>query len=208
MYVPEQFKQEDPDLLTAFIQKNNFATLFSGISGNLQASHLPIQLKPSLGKKGSLWGHMARASQHWQTIGPGEGVLTVFQGSHAYISPTWYGAENTVPTWNYTAVHVYGLYQPVHDPEKLKLMLKELVDRQESFLTPPWKVESLSPDFLEKMIGQIVGFEIEITDIQGKWKLNQNHPKERREKAARALRKRGGENNRSIADLMDGKSEI
>jgi transcriptional regulator len=208
MYVPTAFKQDDPGKLAQFIQKNNFATLFSGMSGNLQASHLPFLFKLSVGKLGTLVGHMAKANLHWQTIGPGEGVLTVFQGPHAYISPTWYEADNTVPTWNYAAVHVYGHYRSIQEPDRLRQILKELADLQEAALSPPWRMESLSKDFIDKMIGQIVGFEIEVTAMEGKWKLSQNHPEERRKKAIEGLRRQGNANSGAIADLMEGHQDV
>ena len=205
MYVPEAFKKEDPAQLTEFIQKNNFGILFSGMSGNLQASHLPFLIEPNSARPGSLviLGHMAKANQQWQTIGPGEEVLVVFQGPHAYISPTWYETPNTVPTWNYAAVHVYGHYQPITDGQETQRILKALVNFQEASFSPPWKMESLSSEFIEKMKAQIRSFKIEITRLEGKWKLNQNHPEERRQKTVAALRKLGGEQNLNIANLME-----
>jgi transcriptional regulator len=203
MYIPDSFKKEDPAKLAEFIQKNNFGILFSGLPGNLQASHLPFLFQADTVRPGFLHGHMAKANPQWQTIGSGEEVLVVFQGPHAYISPTWYEAPNTVPTWNYAAVHAYGHYRLIEDATETQGVLKALVDFQESAFEKPWEMDSLSAEFIEKMAAQIRAFKIEITRLEGKWKLNQNHPKGRREKTIEALRKQGGEQNLNIANLMD-----
>jgi transcriptional regulator len=205
MYVPETFKKDDPAKLIEFAQKNNFGILFSGMSGNLQASHLPFLIEPDPARPGYqvIFGHMAKANLQWQTIGPREEVLVVFQGPHAYISPTWYETPNTVPTWNYAVVHAYGNYQPINDGQETQRILKALVHLHEASFSEPWKMESLAPEFIEKMTVQIKAFKIEVTRLEGKWKLNQNHPEERRQKTVAALRKLGGEQNLNIANLME-----
>src|ERR1044071_9429828 len=119
MYLPSDFKEEDFQKLAAFIHQFSFATLVSGRSGSLQASHLPFLFDEKRGKSGFLRGHMAKANPHWKTIEEEE-VLVIFQGPHAYISPTWYEASETVPTWNYATVHAYGYYRSITDPEGLR----------------------------------------------------------------------------------------
>ena len=202
MYIPEAFKEDDPRKLTAFMKAHNFATLISGKDGPLQASHLPFLIDETRGKQGTLIGHMAKANAHWKSLDSQE-VLVIFQGPHAYISPTWYEAAGTVPTWNYAAVHAYGQYHSITDGNKIKQILRTLVNQQEASMPNPWKMESLPENDLEKMVGVIVGFEIEITRLEGKWKLNQNHPKERREKAIRGLRSQGSYQASQVADLME-----
>jgi transcriptional regulator len=205
MYIPAAFKEEDPQKLMDFIKSHNFATLVSGEKNYLQASHLPFLLDEGRGKFGFLRGHMAKANSHWQSIGSEE-VLVLFQGPHAYISPTWYEAEDTVPTWNYAAVHAYGHYRPVQDEKGLQQILRDLTQKHEAAMPNPWNMDTLSPAYLEKMCQMIVGFEIEITRLEGKWKLNQNHPAERREKVVKALRKQGSPQASQMADLMEGKN--
>ncbi len=201
MYVPASFREDSPDKLHEFIKTYSFGTLFSGSEGDFKASHLPFLLEEKAGGRGKLTGHMAKANDHWQSLA-GKEVLVVFQGPHAYISPAWYEEPDTVPTWNYVAAHVYGEYAPVTGEEKLKEILGRTVGFYEGGMSKPWDMGSLSGPFLEKMLNAIVGFEIEIRRIEGKWKLSQNHPEARRQKVVRALEKLGKPNALEIAKLM------
>ena len=121
--------------------------------------------------------------------GDGQTVLTIFSGPHAYISPTWYEAEHVVPTWNYTAVHAYGRIQIIEDESALLEIVQEIGAALRKAMPRPWSFDG--PASLKRMLAQIVGFRIEIDKIEGKWKLNQNHPVERREKVVQALLQRG-----------------
>lgn len=201
MYVPASFREDSPDKLHEFIKTYSFGTLFSGPQEDLKASHLPFLLEEKTGIQGKLTGHMAKANDHWQSLS-GKEVLVVFLGPHSYISPVWYQEPDTVPTWNYVAAHVYGKYVSITEEEKLKELLKKTVGFYESGMSKPWDMDSLSGPFLEKMMKAIVGFEIEIKRIEGKWKLSQNHPEARRQKVVRALEKQGGPNALEIAKLM------
>lgn len=201
MYVPSSFREDRPEKLHSFIKSYSFGTLFSGAGNQPQASHLPFLLDEKAGGQGTLIGHMARANAHWQSL-EGQEVLAIFQGPHAYISPTWYEEPETVPTWNYVAVHVYGRYVPVTDEKKLRSILEKTVGVYESSMPKPWDMKGLSEPFFEKMIKMIVGFEIEINRIEGKWKLNQNHSETRRQKVIRALAQQGKPNELEIAKLM------
>ena len=127
--------------------------------------------------------------------------MAVFSGPHAYVSPTWYEAEHVVPTWNYVAVHAYGRVRLVEDQPGLLDIVRRSVEVYERSMPRPWSLGE-SDTFVERLLKQIVGFRIEIERIEGKWKLNQNHPVERREKVARALAERGDENSTAIATLM------
>ena len=200
MYVPQHFQQSDVTRLHDFIIGNSFALLVSQRDSHLQASHLPLLLDRTSGDQGELIGHMARANHQWEQA-EGQTVLAIFSGPHAYISPAWYEAENVVPTWNYAAVHAYGRFQAIHDPLALKGILRAYVDEYERNRPAPWRLEG-SPQFIERLVAQIVGFRIPIERLEGKWKLNQNHPRERREKVIRALHERGDENALAIAELM------
>jgi transcriptional regulator len=201
MYIPSAFSEADPKKLFELIEQNSFGLLVSQHGGEPFATHLPLLLDRTAGPYGSLIGHMARANPQWQSA-DGQAVLAVFSGPHAYISPTWYESDNVVPTWNYVAVHAYGTFHAVHDAESLLAIVGQYVDFFESSLPQPWKFNPAS-DYSRKMIGAIVGFRIEISRLEGKWKLNQNHPRERREKVVRALDASGDELSMAVADLME-----
>jgi transcriptional regulator len=142
---------------------------------------------------------MARANPQWRDV-DGE-ALAVFSGPHAYISPTWYEAPGTVPTWNYVAVHAYGALRLVEDRDALRDILRRTVATYERPMPAPWTYDEADPD-IDRMLGAVVGFEIEIARIEGKAKLNQNHPEERRRKVIRALEARTDDDSRAIARLM------
>ncbi len=203
MYIPPSFLQTDPEKLHEFIDEHSFATLISQADGEPVATHLPLLREAAGSARGSLVGHMARANSQWQSA-TGQRVLAIFHGPHAYISPGWYESANVVPTWNYLAVHVYGTFRPIEAPGRLKELLQRLVERYESRQVSPWKMESQDEAFLSRMHQAIVGFEIEIERIEGKWKLSQNHPQERREKVIRELKTSAHPDARQIADLMHG----
>ena len=137
-------------------------------------------------------GHVARTNPQWQQLS-GQTVLAIFSGPHAYVSPSWYEADQVVPTWNYVAVHVYGRATIIEDKNSLLEIVEKLVKVYEQPMPQPWSFDAATV-FAQRMLAQIVGFRIDIERIEGKWKLNQNQPIERREKVVRALQKRGGEN--------------
>ena len=199
MYVPASFRVTDRGQLLDFMRANSFATLVSRVGGEPFASHLPLLIDPSAGPHGTLVGHMARANPQWRS--DDDVFLTIFSGPHAYVSPTWYAAENTVPTWNYVAVHAYGRFELIDDRDALEQIVRDYVAFYEAPMPQPWQVTSPA-EFLDKLLAAIVGFRIEITRLEGKWKLNQNHPEERRERVVRALTERGDENSLEIARLM------
>lgn len=201
MYIPAAFQEPDLTRLHDFIEAHRFGLLVSTLDGIPFATHLPLLLERRPEPHGTLVGHVARANPQWQTL-EGQQVLAVFSGPHAYISPSWYESENVVPTWNYVAVHAYGRCHLVEDTEGVTRILQTTVATYESRSRQPWSVDS-STDFFAKLVRQVVAFRIEVTRLEGKWKLNQNHPAERREKVVRSLRQRGGENAEAIAALME-----
>jgi transcriptional regulator len=153
-----------------------------------------------LERDGSLVGHMARANPQWQDL-DGQPVLVVFSGPHAYVSPSWYEADNVVPTWNYVAVHAYGTLRLVDDVAGLARILAASVETFEGPLPNPWLLDTTS-DFFQRFVRGVVGFRIEVSRLEGKWKLNQNHPRERRERVVRVLEKAEDPDAREIARLM------
>lgn len=202
MYIPPAFAKTDLARLHEFVEQNSFGLLVSRVNDEPFASHLPILLDRHSGPHGCLIGHMARANPQWQHA-EGQSVLAIFSGPHAYISPTWYEAENVVPTWNYVAVHAYGTMQAIEDPAALTKIVNDFVTVYEASMPQPWKLAGPS-EFLDRLVRQIVGFRIEITRIEGKWKLNQNQPLERRERVVHALRQQPDDNSQGIAAMMSG----
>jgi transcriptional regulator len=200
MYIPAAFAECDLTRLHEFVEQNSFGLLVSEVDRLPFATHVPFLLQRTTGPSGTLVGHMARANPQWQSL-PGQTALAIFSGPHAYISPTWYEAEQVVPTWNYAAVHAYGRVEVVEDKDALLEIVQESVRVYEQAMPRPWSFDPLST-FMDRMLMQIVGFRIEIGTIEGKWKLNQNHPVERRTKVVRALGERGDENARAVAAMM------
>ena len=200
MYIPAAFAETDPATLHEFIEAHGFGLLVSTHRGEPFVSHLPLLLERDAGPHGTLVGHMARANPHWQGL-DGQEVLAVFSGPHAYVSPTWYEADNVVPTWNYVAVHAYGTFRLVDDPDALARILAATVGKYERPMARPWSFDAGS-DFFRKNVRAIVGFRIEVSRLEGKWKLNQNHPRERRERVIRALEGSQDQDAQEVARLM------
>lgn len=200
MYVPPHFAQTDQDTLHTFIERHSFGLLVSQLDGGPFATHIPFLLDRTAGPHGTLVGHLARTNPQWRELA-GQTVLAVFTGPHAYVSPTWYEAENVVPTWNYAAVHAYGRAEVVEDPDTLLAIVQRSVAVYEAGMPRPWP---LDPDsrFVGRLLSQIIGFRVPVARLEGKWKLGQNHPAERREKVIRALRETGGEDALGVADMM------
>lgn len=200
MYSPAAFAESDRTKLHAFMEQNSFALLVSQVDGKPFASHLPLLLDRKDGANGCLLGHMARANSQWMDA-QGQEVLVVFAGPHAYISPTWYDAEKVVPTWNYVAVHTYGRLHLINDPMLLIDLVDEMVGPYEQSLPRPWTLRGAG-GYVEKLEAQVVGFRIDIERIEGKWKLSQNHPPERRCKVIQALEEQGNADAIAVAALM------
>ncbi len=199
MYIPAAFRESDTTKLHEFIRQHSFALLTSHSERGLVASHLPLLIDSERGPLGTLVGHFAKANE--QAADAGTECLAVFSGPHAYISPTWYETANTVPTWNYVAIHVYGTLRLIDEKAELARILDATVAKYEGSRPQPWLFDA-GTAFHQKLLDGIVGFEIEITRLEGKWKLNQNHPVERRERVIAALNETGGEDNRAVARLM------
>lgn len=200
MYIPTLFKEEQLDTLHSLMQAHNFATLITCQAGTPFATHLPFMLHAQRGPYGTLVAHMARANPQWQHFSTEAEVLVIFQGPHAYITPSWYTSEFNVPTWNYAVVHAYGTPRLIEEPEKIQRMLDELVDYHEAPRTPPWTFE-----WSERHVNltkAIVAFELPITRLEGKFKLNQNRSAEDRAGVIQGLDSSPAEAERAVATLM------
>ena len=188
MYIPKAFREDDIEKLHAFMQENNFAILITMQNGIPFATHLPLLLDPQKGQYGTLRGHMARANTQWRTFDETTEALVIFQGPHAYISPSWYVTEpeTSVPTWNYAAIHAYAIPRIVHDEETLYALLKDSVNTFEASFEQPWTIQEQG-DFMRKKMRAIVGFELPITRLEGKLKLSQNRSTDDQERVIAML---------------------
>lgn len=188
MFIPGSFRIDDRDTLLAFIKRYGFATLVStDAAGVPTATHVPLLLDR---EAGVLLGHIARANPHWELFGDRES-LAVFHGPHAYISPSWYTVGPAVPTWNYAAVHVYGV-PTVIDADRTADVVDRLVTKYEKPRQNPWTGE-LPEDYRRRLLAGIVGFELPLTRIEGKFKLGQNRSADDRAGTVAGLRADGGE---------------
>ena len=180
MYIPKHFDASDTATLHALMQAQPLATLITLASSGLDANHLPLHLSTTLGPLGTLRGHVARANPLWKEPAQELDVLAVFHGVQAYVSPNWYPTKaehgKAVPTWNYAVVHAHGRLKVVEDATWLRAHLDALTAHNEATQPQPWKPSDAPADYLEKMMAAIVGIEINITRLSGKFKLSQNQP--------------------------------
>ena len=202
MYVPRHFSQDDTAVAHDLIRTTVFATIVTEISGRLDATHVPVVLDAERGALGSLRFHLARANPTSKALADKREVLMVFTGPHTYISPDWYANENLVPTWNYAVVHAYGTPRTVDETE-LRRLLDDITASQEKDLPKkPWTTDKMPSDLVDKSCKAIVGFDLPITELQGKWKLNKNRGADDRAGVVSALEELGGESNLAVAGTM------
>ena len=175
MYIPTHFREGDTVMLQQFIQAYSFGILVTQQEGVPVANHFPFLLDVERGSLGILRGHMARGNMQWRMFDETKEVLVIFQGPHSYVSPSWYedDVETNVPTWNYAAVHVYGRPRLIEDSVELYRILQDSVQANEAQFEHPWQIE-LPDVYLQKKLKAIVGFEVVITRLEGKFKLSQN----------------------------------
>jgi transcriptional regulator len=185
MYIPDAFREARPDVLHDAMRRIGFATL---ITQGLEANHLPMLLDGNV-----LRGHVARANTVWKS-GEGE-ALAIFLGPHAYVSPSWYPSKaetgKAVPTWNYVTIHAKGRIRWVQDADWLRAHVTALSEVHESPRPEPWKVTDAPESYIAAMLKGIVGFELEIAQLDGKYKLTQNRDEDDRD-AVRAAYEREG----------------
>lgn len=176
MYTPKQFEAPDEAALYALMERFSFAPLITtGPDGPL-VTHLPFLIERGEDGEGRLIGHMARANGQWRGFTGQAEALVIFQGPHAYISPSWYGEPLSVPTWNYTVAHAYGRPRLIEDEGRVYAILHALVDQHEAARAAPWTMDGLPDSYIQGMMRGIVAFELEIERLEGKFKLSQNRP--------------------------------
>ena len=171
MYIPNIYKNENQEAITAFLRENSFGILINQTNGKMWATHIPLELGINKDGKTILEGHISKENPQWKGFAENDQILAVFSGPHSYISPSWYDHEN-VPTWNYIAVHVYGKIKIIEGDEVIE-SLKKLVNKYEQNSQRPVRIEDLSEKTMMQSRG-IVAFEIEIEEIQAQQKMSQN----------------------------------
>jgi transcriptional regulator len=210
MYIPAFNRMDDDGKIDHLIDRYGFATLITHKDGLPYASHLPVLLERTNDGARILRSHMARANPQWQHFDLDEETLCIFAGPHAYISPSWYKMLHTVPTWNYAVVHVYGRPTIVKDIGALRQIVLDTTAKYESRMPRPWQIP-LSVDEIDEMLKAVVGFSIEVTRVEGKFKLGQNRSREDQEGMLKGLMRAPDATSRElgkfIATQSDGTSE-
>jgi transcriptional regulator len=202
VYLPPAFTETRTELLIEHIERYEFGLLVSHGGAGMIASQIPFL---ALRRDGILYlqGHLARANPQGADFAGDCEALAIFAGPHAYISPSWYEAGPAVPTWNYAAVHAYGTARRVADPDWLRGLLHRLTERHEAREpAPPWRMDDLPEPYLKSMLGGIVGVEIRVNRLEGKFKLSQNRPAADRPRIIAALERRDDPDSRAVARLM------
>ena len=207
MYLPAHFEETRSEVLHTLIREHSLATLVAHGADRLAAHHLPLHFAAELGPLGALQGHVARANPLWKQAANTE-VLVIFQGPQAYVTPSWYATKRehgkAVPTWNYVVVHAHGRLRTIDDPVWLRAQVETLVGRHEAGFADPWRIADAPPDYIDKMLAAIVGIEIAITGLQGKWKISQNQPEANRTGVVAGLRQQGTDDAMQMAALVAG----
>jgi transcriptional regulator len=206
VYLPPAFTETRTELLIEHIERHEFGLLVSHGKEGMIASQIPFLAERRDGRL-YLLGHLARANPQGADLdGPGNDdreALAIFEGPHAYVSPSWYEAGPAVPTWNYAAVHAYGAARTIMDPEWLRGLLVRLTERHEGREpAPPWRMQDLPEPYLRSMLNGIVGVEIRVNRLDGKFKLSQNRPAVDRPRIIAALERRDDPDSRAVARLM------
>lgn len=208
MYLPKHFEESRPEVLRELLHAHPLATLVTQGAGGLQADHLPMLFDPAPTPQGCLVGHVARANPVWREADTSREALAIFQGPQHYVSPSWYQSKQAdgrvVPTWNYMVVHARGTLRFIEDPDWLRALLQRLTASQESSRTPPWQVSDAPEEFIGRQLGAIVGVELRITQLAGKWKISQNRGQVDRAGVVAGLEQEPGDTAAQMAALIRG----
>lgn len=207
MYVPKHHEESDISVLHSLIKSHPLATWVTQGHGDLLANHIPFLLDPTRGEFGTLVGHVAKANRVWQSFSPDINSVCVFQGAETYITPSWYPSKHAhgkaVPTWNYAVVHAHGLPRAIEDREWLLQHVSQLTDQHEAEQALPWKVSDAPQEFTDRLLQAIVGIEIPIAKLVGKWKVSQNRPEPDKLGVVAGLLARGDTQSKEMASLVN-----
>jgi transcriptional regulator len=201
VYLPPHFTETRPDVLIGHIERHDFGLLVTHGADGIESSQIPF-LVERRGEQIRLQGHLARPNPQVADLAAAAEALAVFTGPHAYISPSWYLAAPAVPTWNYATVHAYGAPRLIDDPEWLRSLLLRLSARHEAREAAPWRMEDLPEPYVQSMLKGIVGVELAVTRLEGKFKLSQNRPAADRPRIVERLEARGDPDSAGVAGLM------
>lgn len=206
MYAVEAFREERIEVLHALIASFPLATLVLQTPRGLEANHIPMLVDPHPAPFGTLLGHVARANPLWRNVDDSTEILAVFQGSQGYITPSWYPSKKengkVVPTWNYAVVHAHGPVLVHHDAQWLRALVTRLTDQNEAKRELPWQVKDAPADYIDTMLKAIVGIEVPIRRLQGKWKMSQNRLPDDRAGVIQGLEARNTALDNAMLDAM------
>jgi transcriptional regulator len=206
VYLPAAFTEARSEVLIEHIARYDFGLLMSHGADGLIASHIPFLVEHD-GDQLHLHGHLARPNPQLGHLARGGEVLAIFHGPHTYISPSWYGSGPSVPTWNYADVHACGIVRLVEDANWLRQLLRRLSERHEARNPVPWQMQDLPEAYLEGMLRGIVGLDIAVTRLEGKYKLSQNRPAADRPRVVAALEAQADADACAVAHLMREREE-
>lgn len=211
VYVPEHFAELRPEAMHRLIAAFPLATLVTVGADGIAANHIPLQLDPTRGEFGTLIGHVARSNEVWREGEHRGESLAVFKSSDAYISPNWYASKRetheVVPTWNYAVVHAYGALIVHEDDKWVRGVVGRLTKTMEASRPVPWKMADAPADYLKGMLGNIVGIEMPVSRMTGKWKVSQNRSVADRASASAGLRSTGDPGDAEMAELIEASGE-
>lgn len=207
MYIPKQFEEPRVEIMHELVCAYPLATLVTHSSSGLNANHIPFHLSESPAPYGTLQGHIARANPLFGEIAGGIETLAIFHGPDSYITPSWYATKKetgkVVPTWNYAVVHAYGVLRVVDDASWLRAQLDALTDHNEASFPEPWAVSDAPADHIERIMTAIVGIEMVITKMLGKWKVSQNQPTQNQVGVVWGLKASGLPTSEAMAALVE-----
>lgn len=208
MYIPKHHEETRIDVLDRLMQSQPLASLVTMGSSGLLASHLPMVLHRSSDQQAVLRGHLSRANSQWKEFSLEIQALAIFSGPQHYITPGWYPEKaetgKVVPTWNYAVVHAYGPLRLIEDPQWLLTHLHSLTDTHESSQATPWSVSDAPEDFIAALLRGIVGVELSIERLEGKWKVSQNQTERTRTSVVEGLEALDTEVSLAMSDLVKG----
>jgi len=207
MYLPSQFEETRPEVLFELMGRHPLATIVRVGADGPEADHIPLLHDPSPAPFGVLRGHVARGNPLWKAFATPGDVLVVFQGTHTYITPSWYPSKHehgkVAPTWNYAVVHARGTARAIDDPKWLHALVSALTDRHEATRPDPWAVADAPDDYVATRLRAIVGIEITLRALSGKWKVSQNRGTVDRAGVAAGLRAQGDASALAMADMVE-----